>query len=77
MRAARWIGLLAAIAAVMTGFGHFAAESAQTHFNSADRVRDQLDQTRKDIVIAKTAEARRQQTEFILEQIRIGNGHGG
>jgi hypothetical protein len=30
--AARWIGFLAAIAAVTTGFGHFAAESAQTHF---------------------------------------------
>jgi hypothetical protein len=55
LRAARWIGFLAAIAAVLTGFGHFAAESAQTHFGSADHVRDQLDQTRKDVLSAKTS----------------------
>jgi hypothetical protein len=29
------------------------------------------------ILIAKTAEARRQQTDFILDQIRIAKGHGG
>ena len=69
VRAARWIGFLAAIAAVMTGFGHFAAESAQAHFNSADRVRDQLDQTRKDIVIAKTAEDARAALDKLETQI--------
>lgn len=29
------------------------------------------------ILIAKTADSRRQQTEFILEQIRISQDHGG
>lgn len=56
VKAARWIGFLAAVAAALTGFGHFASESAQAHFASGDRMRDQLDQTRKDVIAAKTAD---------------------
>jgi hypothetical protein len=69
VRAARWIGFLAAIAAVMTGLGHFAAESSQVHFASADRMRDQLDQTRKDIVLAKTSEDARAALDKLATQI--------
>lgn len=69
VRAARWIGFLAAIAAVMTGFGHFAAESSQAHFGAADRVRDQLDQTRKDIVSAKTSDDARAALDNLAIQI--------
>jgi hypothetical protein len=69
LRAARWIGFLAAIAAVATGFGHFAAESAQTHFSSADRLRDQLDQTRKDVVTARSAEEARAALDKLATQI--------
>jgi hypothetical protein len=69
VRAARWIGFLAAIAAVMTGFGHFAAESSQAHFSAADRVRDQLDQTRKDVVSAKTSQDARAALDKLALQI--------
>lgn len=69
LRAARWIGFLAAIAAVMTGLGHFAAESSQAHFGAADRVRDQLDQTRKDVVLAKTSQDARAALDKLALQI--------
>ena len=69
LRAARWIGFLAAVGAVMTGLGHFAAESSQAHFASADRMRDQLDQTRKDIVLAKTSEDARAALDKLATQI--------
>jgi hypothetical protein len=69
IRAARWIGFLAALAAVMTGFGHFGAESSQAHFSAADRVRDQLDQTRKDVVSAKTSQDARAALDKLAIQI--------
>jgi hypothetical protein len=53
-RAARWIGVLAALAAVLTGATHFASESSKEYFARADQQRDRLNQAAKDIKVAKS-----------------------
>lgn len=66
-RSVRLIGLLAAVAAVLTAAGNLSVAKSQEHFKRADEIRDLIAHDRAQVVDAKTADA----AQAILDDLAV------
>lgn len=66
-RSVRLIGVLAALAAILTGFGNLASVKSGDYYKRADAIRDLIVRSRAEVIDARTAEAAR----AVLDELAV------
>jgi hypothetical protein len=66
-RSVRLIGVLAALAAILTGFGNLASVKSGDYYKRADTIRDLIVRSRAEVIDAKTAEA----AQAVLDELAL------
>lgn len=69
-RAVRFVGFLAALAAVLTALGSLSIAKAQDQYKSADAIRDLLVQARAQVIDAKTSD----DAQAVLDNLALKTG---